>query len=1139
MNIRLRSQELRKYFGTDVLTDLIAEKRKNNMSFELTGPVTQELLEDLENIRRHHQTLLRHLTISNASSSAQDLQPIIDILSGYNSRDRNDSIKEIKIISPFESDFDVDFSRIRKIKQLYFDKRGTVGKLRIDPKKMPTRPDDGRLALLVSGVDISELDLTGTLIKDLRVIGKDVRGFSGVKGLKQITNLSIVNRPYDREFLDMIDFINSPDNGLISVFMNGADFGSSAPFQTITNTDIPKISIINSKVRDLSGLERFQGLLTYLNIKGNNLDASAVETLQRFAAAYPELELVVTGGNPDLTNRFLNATKNGLTQVTIDNILRSYGASDGPKVINMNDALYRLMEDPTIPISIRDAERIRALGGVVNNPIEFDKDLDLDSFDFEKDYLKGGTLLLTKDQIEHLLKIGKKIPMKLAVQIKDVSEISRDDISRYKNQANVDEVRVITDDGFTCTNAPYTANEYYYIRGVLDEIVAGIDPNEPDVDKVATIYERIIRTIAYDHSCIDRNSREGVRHGSKEVHSCRNLLNGLTTETCVCAGYADILRQALNLVGIESKYLYGECFGDPDTYAGHAWVAIRLKDENGVYRYYLSDPTWDRNNDYRYFLMDGDTFTKNGHRVYESTDVPEFAPKEFDPEKKKVAIAKAKARYVNPRKEFLERYRRERDEAAKKAQAAREKKKQEEKPKEKKPEEKKPEEKKPEEKKPEEKKPEKKKEEFVPSDELKAKMEKADSVRREMDLIYKRLESTLGLTNKGEYYRKLAELEEKYKKLQEDINTQKEQELLAFTKKEEEPAKRSAKPEEKKTEGQSNEEVEQEKKRITDRITVLREKRKIAEENLSDRKLQEFLEGEYVEDRVSGPMKEFFEKQTGRKFDDDLYEFDWSGFESEEDFQGTPFRVIAKTPEQIDAEIVLLEKQLSELEAKKEEPREKKPEEKKPEEKKPEEKKPEEKKPEEKKPEEKKTEEKKPEEKKPEEKKPAEVLEIVTKKSEEEIVKGKEETDEIIKKEEELKQAVKHNATLKNTDVPVIKTREDLIAAKKNSRVASLEQGYVNIINRVFKRDISKPPRIIRGIIKYGVAARFKIQDGIRKVFNLKDPYQEEIDAINSGSPVTAEKEDFFRKTKLDLGRAKDSASRSESRKRDIDDIQK
>ena len=70
------------------------------------------------------------------------------------------------------------------------------------------------------------------------------------------------------------------------------------------------------------------------------------------------------------------------------------------------------------------------------------------------------------------------------------------------------------------------------------------------------------------------------------------------------------------------------------------------------------------------------------------------------------------------------------------------------------------------------------------------------------------------------------------------------------------------------------------------------------------------------------------------------------------------------------------------------------------------------------------------------------------------------------------------------TLLPVLRTREDLIAYKKQNMLEKAEKGFVGFTNKFFGRNDNKPPRFISGMIKFALNTRFWVQDRIR---NMRD----------------------------------------------------
>lgn len=795
MSIVLKSEELRRYFRNNgVLTEQMANSIFNKINIELVttagGKVSQDLLEDLALIRDNYPKLLRHTTIINNTGFETNLQPIIDVLATYPTLS-HDSLKSLTIKSKYDSDYNLDYTKLQRIEKVTLSGGNRVSKVSFDPKKLPTRVKKG-VELELENFDLSGLDLNGSKVNALSIKGRGTKNFTRVKGLEQVRTFTVANKDLDREFYDMVDFINGPKSNVSTLIIDSVNLSTERPFEMLKSDKIVQLDIKNCKLNNLEGFKAWHDRLTGLDVRGNDLTEKEIPTLMEFIEKHP-IAYADFDNNTGIKNFFNSVTTENFSEHTRRNIYNSLFTTDGPRDVKNKDVLQKLSNDSSIPIAITDAEIIRGQAKVTANPIEIPDGVDLSRIDFNKEYLKGGTLLLSQAQIAELKKFGN-LPkdMTLAVRITSAKDLDGDTIRKLYHEDGVKKVIMMNEDGIRNTRIAYSANDYFHIRNILDEIVAGIDPKEFDFEKFTTVYSRVADIIKYDHSVIDRTSTEGLRLAGSKRNDCRNLKNGLFDGTCVCAGYAEILRNALSLVDIKCKYLVGKTFDDPDLHSLHAWNAVELADENNVKRWYLTDPTWDAGKVLggkpSYMLMDKDTFTRKGHQKYLSYDVPEISDKAYSRNRLTIGIEKARERMLDPRASYIEKRNKKKKEKASPIIKREEPKKKE-----------------PEKKEPEKKEPEKKpveKKERVQSDEEKADREKREWVRAEMDNIYRILESTLGLdsSSRKKYYGKLAELEIKMKELDKKIGAYGEVEQPKSSSKEEQTNNKQPKKVEIKTE---------------------------------------------------------------------------------------------------------------------------------------------------------------------------------------------------------------------------------------------------------------------------------------------------------------------------------------------------
>ena len=195
-----------------------------------------------------------------------------------------------------------------------------------------------------------------------------------------------------------------------------------------------------------------------------------------------------------------------------------------------------------------------------------------------------------------ILKECNNIKLPLTLIIKNANELNLD---RLQENKCISAIQI--SDGMNTEKPqeyPYSREEYTKVREEIDKIISQVKlPEESDPDRekkiFSDIYKILGKKIEYDNYAI---SEEGTKDDKLQI-TCRNLLGGLLENKCVCAGYADILRNVLACTGIYSEFIgampdfengipYN--FKDP---SGHAWNLVKLDGKK-----YWTDLTWDANN---------------------------------------------------------------------------------------------------------------------------------------------------------------------------------------------------------------------------------------------------------------------------------------------------------------------------------------------------------------------------------------------------------------------------------------------------------------------------------------------------------------------------------------------------------------
>lgn len=207
----------------------------------------------------------------------------------------------------------------------------------------------------------------------------------------------------------------------------------------------------------------------------------------------------------------------------------------------------------------------------------------------------------------------KKSREQIVLIARNAAELPIDKISEYEELGlDVSGVQIVSDENDIEQNSLYDIKTYSAIREKLEELVEGISPALTEKERFAEVYKRVCENIIYDTPAAYPKGKEEEKYRKEQSVNCRNLKNGLLEGKCVCAGYADILRNALSLVGIEAKYITGPViekeikkrnfkpekldsgyvYKEDDKKVviaeSHAWNKVKL---DGVW--YNVDATWD------------------------------------------------------------------------------------------------------------------------------------------------------------------------------------------------------------------------------------------------------------------------------------------------------------------------------------------------------------------------------------------------------------------------------------------------------------------------------------------------------------------------------------------------------------------
>lgn len=661
-DIKLKSKELSSIFENNEIT-----KEKYNgqssISIEITDNNHSDLISDLDNIGKYYPEILNHVELKNNTKNHISFQKIIDKI--YDVKTDNEFIgnndSNIKIATTNPEDFDLDFSKAPKI--IENQKMQGDGKARYQgiefvnldsskPMKLPNFSHD--FSENISRITFENISFDGVTVnrivnrdglKRIDINGTGTQNINAITGVVKAHQIGI-NKISDREFNEFISNVYKNCAVLDTIEIENQKLQNRPIFKSLAkNPNVSFVSVKNSKVNNLDGLEDFNGRIAQCYLSGNDLQINDLERMYNFKRINPYLQFEL------LNNTGIMKEISNMPQISTDSqkILADYYSKSGeiPMYLNkkncMNSFSAGIFEN--VPYYAKDAEIVRSRLKAKSNPMMVKDNSEIDSLNFNSIHMENGTMLFTISQIEHLLNSGKIIPQNVRVKIDNASQLDNTKLEDLQNRMNskgmnITGVQIIDKDSNNNRNqiAPYTVDEYKYVRKMLEKITEGINNSEPDIDKFTTIYMRVAESIPYDYKAIiqpDMKVAGGI-YWAKHVNSSRNMYAGLKEGTCVCSGYADILKNALSLVGIESRNNTGLCRkGNPST--GHAWNQVKI---NG--KWYYTDLTWDekkstlnpKDRDYKYMLLGKDKFINHGHeetntKIIENVEKDEFSRREL------------------------------------------------------------------------------------------------------------------------------------------------------------------------------------------------------------------------------------------------------------------------------------------------------------------------------------------------------------------------------------------------------------------------------------------------------------------------------------------------------------------------------
>lgn len=359
---------------------------------------------------------------------------------------------------------------------------------------------------------------------------------------------------------------------------------------------------------DISFLDHLNENIENIAITGIDLSQEAPDRFERFKnLKYFSLQKcnisdpkIISEIKPEV---FVSLERNEIAPEHYEDALKLIQSSNGRikfsvKQLEMMSQIYS-----TRQVDLRDYLRLMDVmdfDSVLGLTVRMENEFEFENSDSEQivnmlNAKSNITLITTPANLSWLDSKGiLKVPTRTI--IKNADELNVEDLLKHQC---ISTVQIL--DGHNTEKQqgePYTREEYEKVRSEISKIIAQIEfpeTNDPNREKkiFAQVYKILGKKIDYDYNAIS----EEEKNNERLQITCRNLLGGLLEHKCVCAGYADILRNVLACAGVYSEYVGAMPdfengiplnLKDP---GGHAWNLVMLDGKK-----YWTDLTWDANN---------------------------------------------------------------------------------------------------------------------------------------------------------------------------------------------------------------------------------------------------------------------------------------------------------------------------------------------------------------------------------------------------------------------------------------------------------------------------------------------------------------------------------------------------------------
>lgn len=204
----------------------------------------------------------------------------------------------------------------------------------------------------------------------------------------------------------------------------------------------------------------------------------------------------------------------------------------------------------------------------ITNSLEVDKkgkiNLTLNSTDLDDcieqfDLSQLDKLLLiidTKINFDEYIEQLKKVKQNISIAIKDASYLTKEQAETVKENLKIKYINILDFNGvlhYEKEKNCYQIDRYIKIRECIDNFISRVPSHSREIEKFLELYKILAENISYDEFLEDNIEDYNVTNEIKST----NLENGLIEGHCANSGFAEILKNCLACLNIESNIVTG------------------------------------------------------------------------------------------------------------------------------------------------------------------------------------------------------------------------------------------------------------------------------------------------------------------------------------------------------------------------------------------------------------------------------------------------------------------------------------------------------------------------------------------------------------------------------------------------------